>query len=262
MLEIASLVSNERNLSFASSLAIIVMTKFSEDIIGKIKCDRIAPFPRWHFLFKSCCFWSFFVASMILGSISFSAIVHVVKSGDFDIANHLQGNMITSAVMLLPFLWLLFLVVFAMIAYTNWKCTKLGYRFKRRWIVFGSFALSVFFGSVLYALGMGKQIDNMMTKAMPFYNQSKHAALSERWFHPDNGLLAGKIVGIDEDIEELLVIDENGKSWFVNDEDIFWENAELENLGKIVKIIGTREGENNFRAKEIRRCENCQDDEE
>ncbi|NTW26946.1 MAG: hypothetical protein HGA36_01340 [Candidatus Moranbacteria bacterium] len=238
------------------------MTKFSEDIIGKIKCDHIAPVPRWHFLFKRCCFWMLFAISMILGSISFSVIVHVLKSGDFDIVHHLQGNLATSTVMLLPYFWLLFLILFAAIAYTNWKCTKLGYCFKRRWIVFGSFALSIFLGSILYVLGMGKYIDRMMTRSMPFYNQSKHDALREMWLHPENGFLTGKIVEINEETEELVVIDEEGRKWIVDDDGIYWENVELEKRGKIVKVIGSREGESNFKAREIRRCGNCEDDEE
>ncbi len=238
------------------------MTKFSESIIGKIRCDHIEPVPRWHFLLKSYVFWAMFVCSMILGSISFSVIMHIINSGDLDIINHLQGNLATSTVMLLPYFWLLSLLLFAFIAYVNWKCTKLGYRFKRRWIVLGSVALSVCFGSVFYAFGMGMQIDLLMTKSMPFYNQSKHAALNELWFHPENGLLTGKIVEIDEENKILLLKDDSGKNWSVNDVNIKWENTDLEKKGKVVKVIGEKDGENNFKAKEIRRCTNCQDDEQ
>lgn len=238
------------------------MTKFSEVIIGKIKCDHIAPVPRWHFLLRGYVFWALFVSSVLLGSLSFGVIVHIVNSGDFDIVNHLQGNLVTSAVMMLPYFWLLFLVVFAGVAYANWKCTKLGYRFRRRWIVLGSVVLSMFLGSIFYALGMAKEVDDLMTKNLSIYDQTKHDARRELWFQPENGFLTGKIIGIDEVNEKLLVVDETGKNWVIDDDGVAWENTQLEIKGKIVKVIGERSGERDFRAKEIRRCGNCQDDED
>ncbi|KKQ53170.1 MAG: hypothetical protein US70_C0005G0004 [Parcubacteria group bacterium GW2011_GWD2_38_11] len=238
------------------------MTKFSESIIGKIKCEHIAPVPRWHFLLKDSAFWTFSVFSVILGSLSFSVVMHIINSGDLDIVNHLQGNLLTSAVMLLPYFWLLFLGLFAIVAYFNWKSTKNGYRYKRRWIVFGSVALSVFFGSVFFALGMAKKLDNLMTLTIPLYNESKHNALNELWLQPEKGLLAGKIIEIDENEEKLIVRDENGKDWTVTDNATGWEDSSLEKKGKIVKVIGRKCGDSSFEATEVRKCNNCQDDED
>ncbi len=238
------------------------MTKFSESIIGKIKCDHIAPVPRWQFIFRGYVFWTLFFGAVLLGSLSFGVVVHIINSGDLDIVNHLHGNLLTSTVMLLPYIWLVLLLIFAGVAYANWKCTRLGYRFKRRWIVIGSVALSVFLGSVFYVLGMAKAVDNLMTKSLPVYNQSKHAALMEIWFHPEQGLLTGKVIGIDENSEKIILIDESGLSWNVDDKGVKWENVQLEAKGKVVKIIGDKIGERDFKAREIRKCDNCQDDED
>lgn len=238
------------------------MTKFSEEIIGKIKCEHIAPVPKWCFLARGYAFWVLFVASVILGSLSFAVMVHIANSGDWDIFNHLGGNWITSTVMLLPYFWLVFLGIFALVAYLNWKHTKYGYRFRRRWIVVGSVGLSIFFGNVFYALGLGKEMDILMTKAMPFYDKSKHEARKELWLRPENGLLGGKIISIDEKTEEITLKDENGKKWIVDDRDVEWENEKLQQKGKIIKVIGKKDGEHKFIAKEIRRCRDCQNDEE
>ena len=238
------------------------MTKFSEGILAKIKCEHIEPVARWHFLLKSFTFWSLFFFSVFLGSLSFSVVLHILQSGDLDVFNHLHGNLLTSVVMLLPFFWLLFLILFATVAYFNWKCTRHGYRYKRRWIVLGSVALSVCAGSLFNFFGLGRQIDILMTRSLPMYNQSKHAALREVWFHPERGFLTGKIIEIDEVGEKLFLTDETGKVWEVVDRNVKWENRRLEEKGKIIKVIGSKNGENNFAAKEIRRCGNCQDDEE
>ncbi|EKE18974.1 MAG: hypothetical protein ACD_9C00181G0003 [uncultured bacterium] len=238
------------------------MTKFSESIIDKIRCEHIAPVPRWHFLFKSFAFWSLFVISVILGSLSFSVIVHIVNSGDWDIFNHLQGNLITSTVMLLPYFWLLFLILFAIIAYFNCKCTKQGYRFRRRWILLGSVALSVFFGSIFYALGMAKEMDRLMAKSMPFYDRSKHNARTELWLHPESGLLVGRVTEVDELENKISIIDEEGKDWSISKEQDVREQKAHIKKGKTVKVIGKKKGDAEFCAKEIRKCNDCEDDED
>jgi hypothetical protein len=237
------------------------MTKLSESIIGKIKCEHIAPVPRWHFLFKGYAFWTFFTLSMILGSLSFSVIVHILNSGDLDIFNHLQGNIVTSAVMLLPYFWLLFLILFAVIAYINWKCTKQGYRFRRRWIVLGSVGLSMLFGSIFYALGMARETDILMARALPLYDKSKHDARMELWLQPENGLLVGKVTEVDEENNKLTIKDDGGKKWEIYDEQNFSEKRFIKK-GKVVKVIGKKKSESEFSAREIRRCNDCQDDED
>ncbi|HBI34266.1 MAG TPA: hypothetical protein DEA43_02090 [Candidatus Moranbacteria bacterium] len=238
------------------------MTKFSESIIGKIKCEHIAPVPRWHFLLKGGVFWTLFGFSMILGSLSFSVIVHIVRSGDFGVCDHLQGNLITSAVMLLPYFWLVFLTLFIIVAYINWKCTKNGYRFRRRWIILVGILLSIIFGIIFYAIGMATKVDNLMTKTIPLYDISKHNARKELWLQPESGLLIGKIIEIDEVEEKIVLKDEEGREWIVADRAVGWEDDDLERKGKIIKVVGKKIGESEFEANEIRRCNDCQDDED
>lgn len=238
------------------------MTKLSEKIVGKIKHDHITPVPRWHFLIKSFAFWTFFVFSVVLGSLSFSVIVHIVEFGDIDIFKHLKGTLLTSAVMMLPYFWFLSVLLFAVIAYFNWKCTKMGYRFKRRWIVLGSVGLSIVLGSVFYALGMAKVVDSVMAKSVPFYDKSKHEARRELWLQPESGLLIGKIVGVDEISEELIIEDENGTNWNIGGNSASLGVEGSKEKGRIIKVIGKREGGQKFSAKEIRRCGDCDDDED
>lgn len=237
------------------------MTKLSDNIIGKIKCDHITPVPRWHFLLKSYTLWVLFVFSVILGSVSFSVAAHIAESGDLNLLDHLQGNWLISAVMLLPLFWLISLFFFALLAYLNWKCTKHGYCMRRRWIVMGSVALSIFLGAFFYVVGLGSRTDLMMSRVAPFYDQYKHKARRDLWQQPERGLLTGKIIDIDEETEKLLLRDENGKNWIVDDRDVRWENTKLEEKGKVIKVLGRISGNAEFEAIEIRRCINCQDDE-
>lgn len=238
------------------------MTKFSESIVGKIKCEHIAPVPKWHFLFKGYAFWALFIASMILGSLSFSVVMHIISSGDLDMFKHFQGGFLTSVIMALPYFWIASLGIFAFVAYFNWRCTKQGYRFRRRWIMVGSVGLSIFFGSIFYAFGMGNQIDRVMVKTMPFYDESKHKTRNELWLRPEVGLIMGKITDVDSVNGQMIIQDEQGKIWNIDEKAMTPKKEVKFEEGKIIKVIGKRNGENGFIAKEIRRCGDCRDDEE
>ena len=239
------------------------MTTFSEGIIGKIKGDHIAPVPRWHFLFRNCAFWAFFVVSVVLGSLSFGVIEHIVSGGDFSVLDHLKGSLFTSTFMLLPAFWVLFLFLFAIVAYYNWKHTKIGYRFKRRWIFLGSLVLSFLFGSIFYAMGFGQKIDLLMVKALPFYNKSKHDGRIELWQQPEEGLLIGKIVDTSADQSSFVVEDGTGMQWNIGAQVKNKTKTEIQNIekkGEIVKIVGVKSDKNNFVAKDLRKCSDCDGD--
>jgi hypothetical protein len=238
------------------------MTKFSDDIIGKIKQEHIAPVPRWHFLLKSYVFWGLLACSIILGSLSFSVIWHLIEIGDFDLFGHLQGNVVISTVMMLPYFWFFSLLIFALVAYYNWKHTRLGYRFKRRWIFVASIGLSIFLGSFLYVLGMGTVVDRLMVRSLPFYDQSKHNARNELWLKPESGLIMGKIVTVDNATETIVIQDGQGHDWSIEKKAVPNSVSIEIKKGKIVKVIGKKNSDNTFVASEIRKCGDCQDDED
>lgn len=238
------------------------MTKFSESIIGRIKQECIAPVPRWHFLLKNSVFWGLLIVSLLLGSLSFSVVAHLISMGDWDIFSYLQKNVVTSAVMLLPYFWLLSLAIFALVAFYNWKHTRLGYKFKRRWIFVSSVGLSMFLGSILYAFGMGNEVDRIMAKAMPFYDQSKHKARNELWLQPENGLIIGKVMIVNSAGQQLVIQDEQGNNWNIDEETTTQKIEAVIVKGKIIKIIGKKNGDRHFTAREIRRCGDCQADED
>jgi hypothetical protein len=238
------------------------MTQFSESIIGRIKTEHIAPVPRWHFLLKSYVFWGLLILSIILGSLSFSVIAHLIGNGDLDVFDYMQGNIITSAVMMLPYFWLFSLAIFALVAYYNWKHTRLGYKFKRRWLFVSSIVLSITMGSIFYAFGMGNAIDAIMAKAMPFYDQSKHQARNELWLRPESGLIMGKVLNIDNINNKITIQDGQGVDWNIDEKAVPSAVVGVIKKGKIVKVIGKKNGDSAFVAKEIRSCMDCQDDED
>lgn len=126
----------------------------------------------------------------------------------------------------------------------------------------GSAGLSVFFGSIFYAMGMGNAMDRVMVKSMPFYDASRHKARNELWLQPEIGLVMGKVVSLDNISNQMVIQDVQGRDWQIDEKEAVPNPAEVITVGKIVKVIGTKDGDNKFIAKEIRRCSDCQDDED
>ena len=239
------------------------MTIISEKILETIKNDHIAPVPRWHFLVRSCVFWALFGFSVILGSLAFSVMVHIANSIDMDMLSHLQGNLFVSTVMLLPYFWAVFLFLFALVSYYNWKHTKHGYRIKRRWIFLGSIVLSMFLGSAFYFIGLGRGVDSIMIKAMPMYNASKHRARLEIWQQPEKGLIIGRILDVNVEGNNLIIQDGKGNSWNVGNDVKNKTKEKIHEIvkkGAIVKIVGNENGPKGFIAKDIRACGDCDGD--
>lgn len=241
------------------------MTNLSETVLGKIKKEQISPVPRWLFLFKNYAFWSLLFLSMLLGSMSFSVIIHIAGSGDFDILNHLRGSILTSGFMLLPLFWLISLVLFALVAYFNWKHTRHAYRFKRRWIFLSGFFSSLLFGYIFYVSGLGKFIDLLMVRSVQYYGNSKHKARVELWQQPESGLLIGRIVDVKEGEEELIVEDGKGNDWVIENKVSTQRKEGVRQVikkGTIVKIVGSNKGSQKIEARDIRDCKDCDGDDD
>ncbi len=126
--------------------------------------------------------------------------------------------------------------------------------------------MSVILGGAFYEVGLGDGVDALMGRSLPLYDLSKHSARREIWMQPEKGLIMGKIVDVDDQDDLITVSDEKGQKWKVSEKGAKWKiklkNKLEDKKGKIVKIIGERKGEDEFEAKEIRRCGDCQDDED
>lgn len=239
------------------------MTKLSDKILAEIEKEHIVPTPRWHFLVKNYVFWGLFVISLVLGSLAFSVIMEMRSSGDWDLLGHVQGGLLASAVMMLPYFWFIFLCTFALIAYYNWHHTRKGYLLKRRWIFLGSIASSLFLGSFFYAFGWGSKVDQLMAESLPIYDSSKHKAREQLWLQPEKGLLMGEIVEVSQAGDTVVVQDSNGRTWVVeNVGGCQKKPLEVQKKGKTIKIVGKKSGEKSFEAQEIRKCGDCDDDED
>lgn len=233
------------------------MSSISEKVLNEIREKKIEPKPRWQFLLKDYLVWSAFTASVIVGAVSFSVIMFVFLSNDWNLYQYLRINPLEHFVFSLPYLWVIFLLLFLALAYYNYKHTQSGYRYET-YAIFGiSILASIMLGLLFhFAFGIGERIDTALASNLPLYSRI-HAYCNRQniWSQPEKGLLAGEIKRIAED-DEFELEDFKGFVWQVEkDEKALMPGGYLIIAGKRVKLIGEKKAEKLFRAREIRAWE-------
>jgi hypothetical protein len=230
------------------------MESVSDKVIEKIKKEKIYPTPRWHFLLKNYVLWSGFFLSVIFGSLAISLIIHYSRENDWDIYPYLGEGNLQFIAESIPYLWIMFMLAFVGVAYYNCRHTQSGYRYRAYYILLSSLFLSFIFGYAGYAMGIGKDIDDILSDKTNC-NCGMAARQKMIWSQPDKGLLSGRIIEVRMD-ENFNLEDFDGNIWEVRDGEMGWEEVILRNIiirpDELVKIIGQREGEAIFIAQEIR----------
>ncbi|RJQ33574.1 hypothetical protein C4566_03450 [Candidatus Parcubacteria bacterium] len=222
----------------------MVEKNISQEVLEKIKGSK--PKPKWEFLLKDYLIWFLGFISLALGALSFSTILYMFFHNDWDVYVHINNNIFTFIFLTLPYFWLIFLALFISVAQYNIRHTKEGYKFELHKIVIASIAISIILGSLLYNIGVGQAIDNVIATRVPFY----HKFINQRrqiWLQTDKGLLAGVVVAQDGDNFIIKSID--GRDWLV-----LTENARMPfkpQDGEPVRCIGETLGDGIFGAKEI-----------
>lgn len=188
------------------------MSELSENILNKIRKEKIEPKPKWQFLLKEYLIWFLFVVSVVLGSVAFAVMLHFAKYGDyfyFHYQRHLLYRFITS----LPFLWIILLLFFWFIAYYNLKHSRRGYKYTTGLILFLSIFISLIFGTGLFLTGFGSKAERALEKRFNFY-KSLDETREEFWSDPENGYLGGYVEEIVSE-KEFILIDFHGEVWTI-----------------------------------------------
>ena len=185
--------------------------EISAKILNTIKEKKISPIPKWHFIFKNLLIWILSLISLFIGALSFAIILHLFINNDWDVYKNINDSLIGFILLTLPYFWLVFLIIFILLGYYNFKLTKKGYKFPFLTVLIINILISILFGALLYDVGIGQAIDQTLAKKTPLYN--KYINKRENiWCQPEQGRLAGIIIEIkDENI--FLLHDMTKKEW-------------------------------------------------
>jgi hypothetical protein len=180
-------------------------------IIEKIKQGHIQPRPRWKFLFRNYLTWMLFIMAIFVGSLAFGVIIFMTKDTDWQYYPETEG-LIQKILITLPYFWLVILMVFAAMAFYNFRHTKKGYIYNPLLIVLLSVTVSIIIGAAVYATGGGEKLEDIFYRKMPFYQKiiRFHGRLLSA---PQQGRIPGIIAEIGEN--QILIKDFQGGIWSI-----------------------------------------------
>ena len=223
--------------------------KKSKTIIDRIKEGNIKQKPKWRFTMLNIMYWSFYIICILIGAASFSVILFSISQTDFNLISHLSHSKVEMFLGLLPFFWIVTLLIFLFVAVMVFRGSKNGYKFNWTRLLVTSTAASVLFGTIFFIGGGGLQLENAFSEKVSVY-KSVHENKKELWMNPEKGLLSGTIEEISKD--KIRFIDFNNKMW-----DLDYSHASIAGMvqlrdGEQVKLIGEITSPNYFYVKEIR----------
>ena len=227
------------------------MGKMSKSVIEKIKKSDIKPIPRWQFLLKDSFLWILSIINIVLGSIGFSIIIYLIRNNDMVSDIKLANTFFEWIIFSLPILWILLTIFFLVISFYYFKNTEGGYRFNAAKILVLSIAISILFGFVFYTSGVAEKLNDIFGRNVPYYKHTMDVR-NAMWSRADEGFLGGTILSVNSQKRSLLLEDFKGVQWSIHYDGAFVRGRLVLAVGEGIKILGEKEGESTFTAKEIR----------
>lgn len=220
-----------------------------DKILEKIEHQHIEPTPKWYFQFKNFGFWCLFTCSILIGSMSFSIILYSIQQTDFVLISHFSHSSWESILVLLPYFWLILLLVFSILAFFSFKNFKKAYKYSLVSILTLSVFLSILLGTLSFISGSASFLERKFADQVEIYNSIEEKKL-QHWMQPENGFLAGTIV--DAKLDTLIIKDFNQKQWQIYYHNIFIPPVLELTEGEQIKIMGEKTASSVFNATEIR----------
>lgn len=227
------------------------MKDLIRETVEKIKERKIAPEPRWKYLARKYGAWVVFGGVVFLGAISFSTAFDLLRQLDWDLYRFTHQSALVYSLTLLPYFWLILIGMFLVLAFFDLRKTETGYKYGWLKISLSSIGGIIVMGFVFSLFGFGGKFNAILANDIPYYGQHMTMTKEKQWMQPDHGFLSGTIVVILGD--GLEMIDLSGQKWkvFLDEKTLIKPAAKIVQ-GEMIKIIGSRIGEKNFQASEIR----------
>lgn len=164
-------------------------------ILSRIEHEHVVPTPRSHFLLREGVVWSIGIFAVVFGALAVAGIMFTGEFSDWEYYEATHDTFFTFLIAIMPYTWIVTLVVFAVLAYEAVHRTKRGYRYPLPVLILLSVGTSIVLGASAFLMGAGPAIDMQAAKFVPF-----HHSLIERklalWNKPERGIVSGTVTEI------------------------------------------------------------------
>ena len=221
----------------------------TKSIIDKIKEKHIKQKPKWHFTLRNILVWGIFIIGVLIGAISFSIILFTIQQVDFSLISHMSHSKLELFLGLLPFFWIIGLLIFLTVAIFAFQRSKRGYKFTWFRLLGISMAFSILLGTLCFIAGGSQRLETVFANKVNYYESVQQKKM-KIWMKPEEGFLSGTIENVVGDTIQLK--DFNDNQWKVNYSNAFIAPIVSLEQGEQVKLVGQMTQSNSFIAYEVR----------
>lgn len=225
------------------------MNNLSNKILEKIKTENVRPKPRWYFILMHTLIALAIIFSIVIGSLAVAIIIRHFAWTDWELARQYTGGHIRSFFLLLPYLWVVFIILAIFLADHLFKHTKKGHRIKPWIMIIASVLLSTNFGYIFYLAKLDRPIEATLKTNMPYYEVMEKQR-NKLFAAPELGILAGEIKAINS-ANEWVVLDFRNHEWVVYTGDARFKNSFEPAPGIQIGMMGKVTEKDYFKAKVI-----------
>jgi heme/copper-type cytochrome/quinol oxidase subunit 2 len=220
----------------------------AEKIIEMIREKEMKPKARWRFTIKNSLSWAAFIIAVLFGALAFSVILFAIQQSDFSLIAHMSHSIFEFMLGLIPLIWIIFLIVFLVIAIFSIKNSRKGYKFTSLSLAGFCTALSILTGALFFISGGAGWLENAFATNVRQYESIEERKTSV-WTKPEDGYLSGTILSVGDTIFEME--DFKGKSWNIEfrEADIVPSISIVD--GEKIKMTGKMTSDNTFKADKI-----------
>jgi hypothetical protein len=215
------------------------MKNISEEVVKKIKEEKIEPKSKWSCNFYNGLWWAFFIVSILLGALFLAIIFFLISDIDWNIREHLGQSSFGFFFRVIPFIWIALSIAILLLAYLNLRNTRKGYKYSWLAVLLLMGVILLMSSVVLHALRVNKQANSFLKSNIPSYKRMV-CDRENLWSQPERGLLAGTIMIFIQGDNKMKLVDFNNDVWEIT----FGENANIHRKVKLterelIRLIGT-----------------------
>lgn len=214
------------------------MSQLPEKIIERIEQENVVPKPRWQFSLANQLFWVIWAMSLLFAAAAAGAMMFALANSGWEFRDVTHDSFFAYLLDVLPVFWISALIIFVLIAYENMKRTKLGYRYPIRLIVGVGLFGALFVGGLLYASGLGENVEQNVGRHIPLYQPALQAQ-SRRWVNPTKGLLGGEVTQADARYTTFTIRTFDGNVWLIDGDELgSHERAAFLDDSRVIRVVG------------------------
>lgn len=221
----------------------------SDLLIEKMKQQNLKPKPKWYFTARGNLIWITFFLFMLLGAIAFSILLFSIQQLDFHLMSHMTHSKTEFVLGLIPFFWLVSLIVSLSIAMVGIRSSKKGYKFSFLNTIFFSLVFSILFGALFFIGGGAEYLEDKFSAHVEIY-EGIQAKKMNTWSNPEEGYLGGTIHEVDD--YSIVLVDFNNIHWTIQMEKAKIPSVVVLEVGEQIKVIGRKTSKHEFKAEEVR----------